>query len=70
MITLDTILAVGDGNEEHNLVETFTLSAFEWQIKPDYPYAKDTHHYAVLGTADKKFIIFGGRSRKRTVLTN
>ena len=63
------IFAVGDGNEEHNLVELFSFSGFKWQIKEEYPYAEDIHHYALL-VSQKKFILFGGRSRKRRLLKN
>ena len=66
-LTLETIIAVGDFSVEHNHVELFTMSDAKWQIKEDYAYANDIGYYSILAV-EKKFIIFGGFSRKRTVL--
>ena len=66
--TLDTLIAVGD-YVDHTHVELFSLSSSKWQIKNDYPYSKDINSYSILAV-ERKFIIFGGYSRKRKVLTN
>ena len=66
--TLDTFIAVGN-RSEHNHVELFSLSSSKWQTKKDYPYSKDISSYGILA-AEKKFVIFGGWSDKRKVLTN
>ena len=67
--TLDTLIAVGDWRNEHNHVELFSLSSSKWRNKKDYPYSKDIYYYSILAV-ERKFIIFGGRSFKRKVLTN
>ena len=66
--TLDTLIAVGDA-DDHTHVELFSLSSSKWQNKKDYPYSKDIFRYSILAV-ERKFIIFGGFSRKRKVLTN
>ena len=65
--TLDTLIAVGAYAHTH--VELFSLSSSKWQIKKDYPYSEDIHWYSILAV-EKKFIMFGGWSYKRKVLTN
>ena len=65
---LDELIAVGKVND-HNHVEIFTLASSKWQTKKDYPYSEDIYRYSILA-AEKKFIIFGGGSYKRRVLTN
>ena len=69
--TLDTIIAVGglDTHIQHNHTELFTLASSKWQVREDYPYSKDINTYSILAV-EKKFVIFGGRSYKRKVLTN
>ena len=66
--TLDTLIAVGDRNG-HTHVELFSLSSSKWQNKKDYPYSEDICFYSILAV-ERKFIIFGGWSKKRKVLTN
>ena len=68
--TLDTLIAVGDTiSQTHSHVELFSLSSSKWQNKKDYPYSKDICRYSILAV-ERKFIIFGGYSWKRKVLTN
>ena len=68
--TLDTLIAVGDGSyPRHSHVELFSLSSSKWQSKKDYPYSEDISSYSILAV-EKRFIIFGGCSSKRKVLTN
>ena len=62
------MIAVGAWNS-HTHVELFTLDSSTWQNKTDYPYTEDIYEYAILA-AEKKFIIFGGKSWKRKVFTN
>ena len=66
--TLDTLIAVGD-RDTHTHVELFSLSSSKWQNKKDYPYSEDISSYSILAV-EKRFIIFGGWSSKRKVLTN
>ena len=65
--TLDTIIAVGSGGG-HSHTELFTISHAKWQDKNDYPYAQDIYGYSIMAV-EKTFIIFGGYSYKRKVLT-
>ena len=68
--TLDTLIAVGhDDYDSHSHVELFSLSSSKWQNKKDYPYSEDIYKYSILAV-ERKFIIFGGYSWKRKVLTN
>ena len=69
---LDTLIAVGhyaSDKDYNNHVELFTLSSSKWRIKRDYPYSMDIHWYSILAV-EKKFIIFGGKSYIRKLLTN
>ena len=66
--TLDTLIAVGSYDDPIH-VELFSLSSSKWQIKKDYPYSEDIYSYSILAV-ERKFIIFGGFSDKRKVLTN
>ena len=63
-LTLDTLIAVGSGNE-HNHVELFTLSNSIWQIGKDYPYSTNIFLYSILAF-EKQFIIFGGERKAST----
>ena len=67
--TLDKLIAVGGWSGKHNHVELFTMSSLKWTTKQDYPYSKDIAEHSILAV-EKKFIIFGGSSTKRKVLTN
>ena len=66
--TLDTLIAVGSYNG-HSHLELFSLASSKWQIKEDYPYSKNIYKYSILAVK-RKFIMFGGWSDKRKVLTN
>ena len=71
--TLDTLIAVGHAGAGqavgHAHTELFTLSSAKWQKKKDYLHLGDIYGYAIL-SAENSFILFGGYSRSRKVLTN
>ena len=63
------MIAVSEHNNQgHNHVELFKQSITKWQTKKDYPYTKDISRYSILAI-EKKFIIFGGYTFERKVLT-
>ena len=66
--TLDTIIAVGH-RMHHTHVELFTMTDSKWDIKKDYPYTTDISFYSLMAV-EKTFILFGGYSYQRGVLTN
>ena len=70
---LDTIIAVGHAGigqtHGHAHTELFTLSSSKWQNKEDYLWVGDIYGHAIVAV-EKSFILFGGWSRKRKVLTN
>ena len=62
------LIAVGDWKRPHNHVEMFSFTDSIWQAKNDYPYSEDIFGYSIL-TVEKKFIIIGGYSKERKVLS-
>ena len=67
--TLDTLIAVGNYNNHTNVELFSTIFNSKWQNKEDYPYSKDIYMYSILAVK-RTFIIFGGMSQKRSVLTD
>ena len=60
----------GTRNNYVEVLQLFTaeVPTAEWLYKKRYPYAEDIRHYSILAVK-KTFVIFGGYSEKRRVLT-